>query len=63
MRDLKQSLLGARDEWFVVGVPVFLYANGWTFTMVGSFMAMRTIFYGLIRAAAPAVVKRSADGL
>ena len=25
-------LFGARDVWFVVGVPVFLYANGWTFT-------------------------------
>jgi len=57
------ALFGARDVWFVVGVPVFLYANGWTFTMVGGFMALWTIFYGLIQAAAPAVVKRSADGL
>jgi predicted MFS family arabinose efflux permease len=56
-------LFGARDVWFVVGVPVFLYANGWTFTMVGGFMALWTIFYGLTQAAAPAVVKRSADGL
>ena len=56
-------LFGARDVWFVVGVPVFLYANGWTFTMVGGFMALWTIFYGLIQAAAPAIVKRSADGL
>ncbi len=57
------ALFGARDVWFVVGVPVFLYANGWTFTMVGGFMALWTIFYGLIQAAAPALVKRSADGL
>jgi predicted MFS family arabinose efflux permease len=57
------ALFGARDVWFVVGVPVFLYANGWTFTMVGGFMALWTIFYGLIQAAAPAIVKRSADGL
>ncbi len=56
-------LFGARDVWFVVGVPVFLYANGWTFTMVGGFMALWTIFYGFTQAAAPAVVKRSADGL
>jgi predicted MFS family arabinose efflux permease len=56
-------LFGARDVWFVVGVPVFLYANGWTFTMVGGFMALWTIFYGLTQAAAPAVVRRSADGL
>jgi predicted MFS family arabinose efflux permease len=57
------SLFGARDVWFVVGVPVFLYANGWTFTMVGAFMALWTIFYGLIQASAPAIVRRSADGL
>jgi predicted MFS family arabinose efflux permease len=56
-------LFGARDVWFVVGVPVFLYANGWTFTMVGGFMALWTIFYGLIQASAPAVIRRSADGL
>jgi hypothetical protein len=56
-------LFGARDIWFVVGVPVFLYANGWTFTMVGAFMAGWTIFYGLVQAAAPAVIRRSADGL
>jgi len=57
------ALFGARDVWFVVGVPVFLYANGWTFTMVGGFMALWTIFYGLIQASAPAVIRRSADGL
>ena len=56
-------LFGARDVWFVVGVPVFLYANGWTFTMVGGFMATWTIFYGLVQAAAPAVIRRSPDGL
>ena len=49
--------------WFVVGVPVFLYANGWTFTMVGGFMAVWTIFYGLVQASAPAVIRRSPDGL
>ncbi|MCA3573316.1 MAG: organoarsenical effux MFS transporter ArsJ [Aestuariivirga sp.] len=56
-------LFGARDVWFVVGVPVFLYASGWSFTMVGAFMALWTIFYGLIQAAAPALIRRSADGL
>ena len=56
-------LFGARDVWFVVGVPVFLYASGWTFTMVGGFMALWTIFYGLIQASAPALIRRSADGL
>ncbi len=57
------ALFGARDVWFVVGVPVFLYASGWTFTMVGGFLAAWTIGYGLVQAIAPALVRRSADGL
>ena len=56
-------LFGARDVWFVVGVPVFLYASGWTFTMVGGFLALWTIGYGLVQALAPSLVKRSSDGL
>jgi predicted MFS family arabinose efflux permease len=57
------ALFGARDVWFVVGVPVFLYASGWNFTMVGAFLALWTIGYGTVQAAAPALVRRSADGL
>ncbi|RZS57870.1 organoarsenical effux MFS transporter ArsJ [Sphaerotilus mobilis] len=57
------ALFGARDVWFVVGVPVFLYASGWTFTMVGAFVALWTIGYGVVQASAPALVRRSADGL
>jgi predicted MFS family arabinose efflux permease len=56
-------LFGARDVWFVVGVPVFLYSQGWTFTMVGGFMAAWTIGYGLVQAAAPGLVAKSSDGL
>jgi predicted MFS family arabinose efflux permease len=56
-------LFGARDVWFVVGVPVFLYSVGWTFTMVGTFLATWTIGYGLVQALAPNIVKRSPDGL
>ena len=56
-------LFGARDVWFVVGVPVFLYSAGWTFTMVGTFLAVWTIGYGLVQALAPQIVRRSADGL
>jgi len=56
-------LFGARDVWFVVGVPVFLYSQGWTFTMVGGFLAAWTIGYGLVQALAPNIVKRSPDGL
>jgi len=57
------ALFGARDVWFVVGVPVFLYSVGWTFTMVGGFLAAWTIGYGLVQALAPQLVRRSADGL
>jgi hypothetical protein len=56
-------LFGARDVWFVVGVPVFLYSVGWTFTMVGGFLAAWTIGYGLVQALAPQLVRRSSDGL
>lgn len=56
-------LFGARDVWFVVGVPVFLYSQGWTFTMVGTFLAAWTIGYGAVQALAPNIVRRSADGL
>jgi MFS family permease len=56
-------LFGARDVWFVVGVPVFLYASGWTFTMVGGFLAAWTIGYGFVQAIAPSLVRRSDDGL
>jgi MFS family permease len=56
-------LFGARDVWFVVGLPVFLYAAGWTFSMVGGFLAAWTIGYGLVQAAAPALVRRdNGDG-
>ncbi|MBT9488684.1 MAG: organoarsenical effux MFS transporter ArsJ [Rubrivivax sp.] len=57
------ALFGARDVWFVVGVPVFLYASGWTFTMVSGFVALWTIGYGVVQALAPALVRRSDDGL
>lgn len=57
------ALFGARDIWFVVGVPVFLYAAGWSFTMVGGFLALWTIGYGAVQAVAPAIVRRSDDGL
>jgi len=56
-------MFGARDVWFVVGLPVFLYAYGWKFLQVGGFLAAWTIAYGGIQAIAPSLVARSADGL
>jgi len=52
-------LFGARDVWFVVGLPVFLYAKlGWNFTEVGAFFALWVIGYGFVQAAAPSLLKR-----
>ena len=56
-------LFGSRDIWFVVGLPVFLYSNGWSFWQVGSFLALWTIGYGIIQSSIPAFIKRSKDGL
>ncbi|PIW26472.1 MAG: MFS transporter [Rhodospirillales bacterium CG15_BIG_FIL_POST_REV_8_21_14_020_66_15] len=57
-------LFGARDVWFVVGVPVFLYDQlGWTFNQVGAFMAAWVIGYGFVQAATPKLTSRSVDGL
>lgn len=56
-------LFGARDVWFVVGLPVFLYAAGWSFAEVGGFLALWTIGYGMVQGLAYRVVPRSPDGL
>jgi hypothetical protein len=56
-------MFGARDVWFVVGLPVFLYAYGWKFLQVGGFLAAWTIAYGGVQAIAPSLVSRSTDGL
>ncbi len=57
------ALFGARDVWFVVGVPVFLYGAGWSFGAVGSFLALWTVGYGVVQGFAPYIVGRSQDGL
>lgn len=56
-------LFGARDIWFVVGVPVFLSVSlGWGFTEVGSFLAAWVIGYGVIQSAAPNFISRWTGG-
>lgn len=56
-------LFGARDIWFVVGVPVFLSVDlGWNFTEVGSFLALWVIGYGVVQSAAPVVISRWTRG-
>jgi predicted MFS family arabinose efflux permease len=56
-------LFGSRDVWFVVGLPIFLYSQGWHYMEVAGFIASWTIGYGLVQAIAPSVIRRSADGL
>lgn len=51
-------LFGARDVWFVVAVPVFMYSVlGWSFMQVGMFMALWVIGYGLVQGAAPSLLR------
>ena len=48
-------LFGARDIWFVVGVPGFLEGTlKWSFSQVGAFMALWVIGYGIVQSSAPA---------
>ncbi|WP_431269267.1 organoarsenical effux MFS transporter ArsJ [Dankookia sp. P2] len=56
-------MFGSRDVWFVVGLPVFLYSQGWHYVGVSTFLAAWTIGYGGVQALAPSVVRRSEDGL
>ena len=59
-------LFGARDVWFVVGIPIYFYAvlsdgtpegNRATFFLIGSFMAIWTVLYGAVQAAAPRLLR------
>jgi predicted MFS family arabinose efflux permease len=55
-------LFGARDVWFVVGLPVFLSLAGWSFTEVGTFLALWIIGYGAVQASAPSLLRRTHAG-
>ena len=59
-------LFGARDVWFVVGIPIYFYAvlsdgttegNRAAFFMIGTFMAVWIILYGAVQASAPRLLK------
>lgn len=53
-------LFGARDVWFVVALPVFLYeVLGWSFVNVGTFLAMWVISYGIVQASAPSLLRHT----
>src|SRR6056297_1289482 len=59
-------VFGARDVWFVVGIPIYFYAvlsdgteegNRAAFFMIGSFMALWIILYGIVQATAPKLLR------
>ncbi|MEO9573403.1 MAG: organoarsenical effux MFS transporter ArsJ [Tateyamaria sp.] len=59
-------LFGARDVWFVVGIPIYFYAvlsdgtpeaQRAAFFMIGIFMAIWVILYGAVQARAPAILR------
>ena len=59
-------LFGARDVWFVVGIPIYFYAvlsdgstegNRAAFFLIGTFMAVWVILYGLDQANAPRILR------
>ena len=68
-------LFGARDVWFVVGIPIYFYAvlsdgseagNRAAFFMIGTFMAVWIILYGAVQASAPRLLRakdRSEDDI
>ncbi|MGJ8606121.1 MAG: organoarsenical effux MFS transporter ArsJ [Marivita sp.] len=62
-------LFGARDVWFVVGIPIYFYAvlsdgteagNRATFFLIGTFMAVWIILYGVVQGYTPKLL-RAAD--
>ena len=59
-------LFGARDVWFVVGIPIYFYVvlsdgspegNRAAFFMIGIFMALWVILYGFVQASAPRLLQ------
>jgi hypothetical protein len=61
-------LFGARDVWFVVGIPIYFYAilsdgtpdsKRIAFFIIGIFMAVWVILYGAVQASAPKILRAS----
>lgn len=62
----RMFLFGARDIWFVVGIPIYFYSilsdgsaqeNRAAFFIIGSFMASWIMLYGAIQIVAPRILK------
>lgn len=65
-------LFGARDTWFVVGIPIYFYSvlsdgsdagNRAAFFQIGAFMALWVIGYGIIQAATPKLLRAKGKSL
>lgn len=59
-------LFAARDVWFVVGIPIYFYAvlsdgtaegRRSAFFLIGTFMALWIILYGVVQASAPGLLR------
>ncbi|MEC7193108.1 MAG: MFS transporter, partial [SAR324 cluster bacterium] len=59
-------LFGARDVWFVVGIPIYFYAvlsdgtatgNYEAFFLIGTFMSFWIILYGVVQAMVPKLLR------
>ena len=64
-------LFGARDVWFVVGIPIYFHAvlsdgsqtgNRTAFFIIGTFMAAWIILYGAVQASAPKLLRAASRG-
>lgn len=64
-------LFGARDVWFVVGIPIYFYAvlsdssiegNRNAFFLIGGFMAIWIMLYGLVQGNAHRILRASTRG-
>lgn len=64
-------LFGARDVWFVVGIPIYFYAvlsdgstegNRNAFFLIGGFMAIWIILYGLVQGNAHKILRAATRG-
>ena len=52
-------LVGSRDIWFVVALPVFLDEQlGWSYRGIGAFLASWVIGYGIVQSFAPRLLRR-----
>lgn len=66
----RMFLFGARDVWFVVGVPVYfqmVLSDGtdegrrWAFFLIGGFMAVWIMAYGAVQALAPRLLRAASQ--